>query len=70
MKKHLWYASIPLGLFVVFYLFPKLIQFLFNSHSDVGIVLIVTVLCAIASFVGVMITKTYNYFEDGVENED
>lgn len=69
MKTYLKFASIPLVLFLVFFGIPRLFATLFNAHSDLGIVAIVVIVCAIVSAVG---TKIYNgYLEkDSNENEN
>lgn len=57
MKIYLKFASIPLGLFALFFGLPKLFQVLFNSHSDAGLIAIVVLVCGIFSFVA---SKLYN----------
>jgi len=62
------FASIPLALFVVFFGIPKLIATLINSHSNIGLVAVVMLICGIVGFVG---NRFYNAFiEKENVNED
>lgn len=61
------FASIPLALFVVFFGIPKLIAALINSHSDIGLVTLVMLVCGIVGFVG---NRVYNAIEKEKVNED
>lgn len=58
MKNFLIFASIPLVLFTVFFGLPKMFQVLFNSHTDVGILAILVIVCGIC---GVVANKLYNF---------
>jgi hypothetical protein len=64
------YAALPLGAFAVFFLIPKLFQFLINAHSDFGIVIAVTVVCVIASIVIGVINKIMKSTKKENVNED
>lgn len=66
MKTFLKFASIPLGLFVVFFGLPRLIATLLNSHTDVGLIAIVVLACGIVGFGA---SKLYNIAKENV-NED
>lgn len=65
MKIFLKFASIPLGLFAVFFGLPWIIQELFNSHSNIGLGAIVILACGIVGFIA---SKIYNFFKEN-ENE-
>jgi len=49
VKLSMKYALVPLGAFAAFFVIPKIFQFLINSHSDTGIVIVVALVCALAS---------------------
>lgn len=67
MKIYFKFAAIPIMIFVVLIGIPKLIAFLINSHSDIGIAAIVLIACAIFSVVA---TKLYNeFFKKDMNNE-
>ena len=70
MKISTKYALLPLGAFVAFFLIPKLFQFLINAHSDTAIVIVVTVVCAIASIGIAGINKMMKSIEKEKVNED
>ena len=62
------FASIPLAVFVVFFGIPRLISTLINSHSDVGLVAVVMMICGIVGFV---CNRAYNVLlEKEKNNED
>lgn len=66
MKTFLKFASIPLGLFVVFFGLPRLIASLLNSHTDAGLIAIVVLACGIIGFIA---SKLYNTVVKENENE-
>ena len=66
MKTFLKFASIPLGLFVVFFGLPRLIASLLNSHTDAGLIAIVMLACGIVGFGA---SKLYNIVSKENENE-
>ena len=67
MKIYLKFASIPLALFLLLFGIPRLIAILFNSHSDLGIVAILLIVCALFSAVAY---KFYNALvKETTENE-
>lgn len=69
MKISMKYALLPLGAFGAFFLIPKLFQFLINSHTDTGIVLAITIVCAIVSILIGFINKMIKSIEKEDDNE-
>lgn len=57
MKQFLIFASIPLALFVFLFALPRMFAMLINSHSDVGIIAAIMIVCGIF---GVVVNKIYN----------
>lgn len=67
MKIYLKFAGGALAAILLFIGIPKILQLLLNSHSDIGIVAIVAIVCGIFS---VFATKLYNDFvKENTENE-
>lgn len=67
MKMFLKFASIPLALVLILIGLPRLFAMLINAHSDLGIVVLVTIVCGIFGFV---INKFYKLsLEKENENE-
>lgn len=64
MKNFLIFASVPLALFVFLFVLPRMFAVLINSHSDVGIIAVVMIVCGIF---GVIVNKIYNVTK---ENDD
>lgn len=64
MKNFLIFASVPLALFVFLFALPRMFAVLINSHSDVGIIAVVMIVCGIF---GVIVNKIYNVTK---ENDD
>lgn len=70
MKIYLKFAAIPLAAFTLLFALPRLFAWLFNMHSDFGIVAIVTIVCLIFSAVGAKIYLGYIEFsKDYNDNE-
>lgn len=70
MKISMKYAALPLGAFTVFFLIPKLFQFLINAHSDTAIAIAITVVCVIVSILIGVINKIMKSIEKENVNED
>ena len=51
MKTYLKFAAIPLGLFTVFFALPRLVATLLNSHTDVGLLAILVLVCGISGWI-------------------
>lgn len=66
MKMFLKFAGIPLALFVVLFGLPRLIATLLNSHTDVGLFVILVLVCGIFGWVT---TKAYNIAVKETDNE-
>ena len=58
------FARIPLLLVVAFFAIPKIIQVLFNAHSDVGLIAIVVLVCGIVGIIASKIYDSYNSIKD------
>ena len=69
MKTFLKFASIPVGLFVVFFGLPWIFQALFNSHTDIGLGAIVLLASGIVGFIASKIYDIYLSFKEN-NNED
>ena len=44
-------AAIPLALATIFYVIPKTVATLFNSHTDIGLLAIVVLACGMVGFI-------------------
>ena len=67
MKSFFKFASIPLALFGLLFGLPKMFQFLFNSHSDVGLLGILLVVCIMC---GVISKFAYDFYMKEVNNDE
>jgi hypothetical protein len=67
MPTYLKFASIPIGLFTVFFLIPRLYAFLINSHTDFGLAALILVSCGLFGVIGKMFYDAFQ--KENEENE-
>ena len=70
MNTFLKFASIPLGLFVVFFGLPRLIASLVNSHTDAGLIATVMLACGIVGYLASLFHRLTTTHTKDTTNED